>query len=307
MPKRIKDQSLRFRGPYKRILSILTIGLILIIERLPIRISVRLGACLGWLLWLLLPRRRTIVQKNLIVISRFLGKRGLSGVVQPSVRDVFMRAGANLLGGFAFNRMSAEEAEKHLLVEGIEDLQHALADGRGVIILLAHMGPWEALAQFPEIARRLNVGASFGALYRPFNNHSLDNWYKRRREARGTRLFSRRDGFHKPVDFIRSGGMLGILADQKMRQGETVSFFGENASTTSIPGLLQRRSGAPVLSVSLSTMGTALWRIRFRRINLTALQGDTSRAVAATLCNQALEESLCDSLSDGFWFQDRFL
>ena len=99
--------------------------------------------------------------------------------------------------------------------------------------------------------------------------------------------------------------MLGILADQKMRQGR-VPFFGKESATMPIPGLFQRRSGAPVLAVSLSTISAYRWRLRIRTVDISSLEGDSDRAAAATLCNAALEQSLCDSLTDGFWFQDRF-
>ena len=86
-------------------------------------------------------------------------------------------------------------------------------------------------------------------MYRPLNNTYLDGWFKNQREASGARLFSRRDGFHKPVDFIRSGGILFILADQKMREGPLASYFGLEVATSPFPGLFHRRSRAPMLAL----------------------------------------------------------
>jgi len=45
--------------------------------------------------------------------------------------------------------MTPAQVERHIRVEGLDQLKAALAEGRGAIILLAHMGPWEALAQLP--------------------------------------------------------------------------------------------------------------------------------------------------------------
>lgn len=285
-------------------------AVICLFERMPIGVSARLGYFVGACAWGLFPKRRAVVRKNLKIIRSWSQSNGTQVVLpdnaSKAVWEVFTRTGANLLGGFAFNRMTPKEIDRHLEVEGVEHLRFALEQGSGAIVLLGHMGPWEALAQLSEIARGHNIEANFGALYRPLNNDYLDDWYKRRREARGTHLFSRRDGFHKPVDFLRSGGMLGILADQKMRQGERVPFFGQEAATMPIPGLFQRRSGAPVLAVSLSTIQTCRWRLRIRTVDISSLEGNSDRAVAAALCNRALEKSLCDSLTDGFWFQDRF-
>lgn len=310
MAKRSADGSRHYGGPTKWLLFQIARAVISFLERVPIGVSSRIGHFVGVCAWLLFSKRRAVVQKNLIVIRRWIESSDTEAVLPQkmsrAVWEVFTRTGANLLGGFAFNRMSPVEINRHLEVGGVEHLRSALEGGRGAIVLLGHMGPWEALAQLPEIARGHNIQASFGALYRPLNNNYLDDWYKKRREARGTHLFSRRDGFHKPVDFLRAGGMLGILADQKMRQGERVPFFGKESATMPIPGLFQRRSGAPVLAVSLSTISACRWRLRIRTVDISSLEGDSDRAAAAALCNAALEQSLCDSLTDGFWFQDRF-
>ena len=109
------------------------------------------------------------------------------------MKEVFQRAGANLFAGFTFNRMSPEQIEKHIRIEGIEHLKAALAEGKGAIILLAHMGPREALAQLPGLARNHGIEASVGAMYRPLNNTYLDDWYRQQREGQGTRILSRRD------------------------------------------------------------------------------------------------------------------
>ena len=301
----------RFLGPSKWILYQLARLVICLFERLPMALSVRLGRFSGALAWVFFPKRRLAVRKNLEVVRRWeeANERPVSlpADLDRAVWQVFRQTGANLLGGFAFNRLSPEGIDRHIEVEGVEHLISALEAEKGVIVLLAHMGPWEALAQLPVISREHGLCAPFAALYRPLNNDYLDDWYKCRREARGTRLFSRRDGFHKPVDFLRSGGVLGILADQRMRQGERVPFFGQSVATMPIPGLFHRRTGAPVLALSLSTIGLGRWRLRIRSVDFSKLEGNADRAAAATLCNTALEWSLCDSLTDGFWFQDRFI
>jgi lauroyl/myristoyl acyltransferase len=75
-------------------------------------------------------------------------------------------------------------------------------------------------------------------MYRPLNNTYLDRWYRKQRQARGAALYSRRDGFHKPVDFVRSGGMLAVLADQKMRQGPSVPFMGREVTDDAAAGAI---------------------------------------------------------------------
>jgi KDO2-lipid IV(A) lauroyltransferase len=274
-------------------------------------VAFRLGRAVGWLAWKLMPRRRAVVRKNMQVVSAWMAEHGKveGGEVEPldaQVREVFQRSGANLLAGFPLSRLGPQRLEQHLQIEGLEHVREALAQGKGLIMLLAHMGPWEVLPHLPQLFADHGVHAAIGGMYRPLNNTYLDNWVRAQREARGTRLFSRRDGLHAPVDFLRAGGMLGILADQKMREGSRVPFFGVEVGTTPIPGLFHRRSGAPLLALSVETVGFAKWRLRFDPVGLSLLSAKPSREELSLLCNQSLERSLSRSSCDGFWFSKRF-
>ena len=311
MKKKQRSEADRFKGPGKWCGYVFARGLASLIQWLPLSVAFRLGRGVGWLAWKLMKRRRAIVRKNLKIVNAWMEESGKveSGKVESldeQVREVFQRSGANLLAGFPLSRLRPEQMEQHLEIEGMEHAQSALSKGKGAIVLLAHMGPWEALAQLPGFASRHGIEAPFGAMYRPLNNTYLDDWFKRQREASGTRLFSRRDGFHKPVDFIRGGGMLGILADQKMREGVVVSYFGCEAKTSPIPGLFLRRSQAPLLAVSIETLAPARWKIRVRQIELPEGLDYSKRTILAEQCNQALELSLAQSVCDGFWLSSRF-
>ena len=197
--------------------------------------------------------------------------------------------------------------DDHLKIEGLEYLQAAYSKGKGAIVLLSHMGPWEALAHLPSLlAARHGIQVRIGFMYRPLNNTYLDEWIKKQREVGSARLFSRRDGFYKPVDFIRSGGILCILADQKMREGAVASYFGVEVATSPIPGLFHRRSGAPMLAMSFVTVAPKRWKLTVKPVTFPADVDLSSRASLASICNQALEQGLATSPCDGLWMHKRF-
>ena len=282
-------------------------------QRLPIGMAFRLGRGVGRMCHRVLPGRRRIVRRNANILSAWATSNGKTvgpsdAVADPEAmtREIFLRSGANLFAGLTSCRMLQDEYETHFHLTGLPHLQAALAENRGVIVLLAHMGPWEALTHLPTSFIKAGIHTGFGTLYRPLNNPRMDEWINRLRARHGCRLFSRRDGFHKPVDFLRGGGILGILADQKMREGVTVDYFGQPAQTSPIPGLFHRRSGAPMVALSLATVGFARWEMRFHPVDLSGLPPKPGRETLARAANQALETALSTSLCDGFWFQRRF-
>ena len=335
-------ESERYKGFANWLQFILARGLVSLLQILPIGLAYKMGRGAGWLSWKFMSKRRLVVCKNLEVVNTWIQAQStndglsskdaeeargteLSGIssgkcdppseirhhsslnLEAQVKEVFQRVVANLSSGFTFSRMSPQQMDEHLKIEGLEYLQAALSEGKGAIVLLSHMGPWEALAHLPSFfAERHGIQIPIGFMYRPLNNTYLDEYIKKQREVSGARLFSRRDGFYKPVDFVRSGGILCILADQKMREGPIASYFGLEVPTSPIPGLFHRRSGAPMLTFSLATIAPARWKLTVKPVKYPANVDLSSRAELASICNQALEQGLASSPCDGLWMHKRF-
>lgn len=276
--------------------------LVACLHYLPLPVAYYMGRFIGWCAWKTASKRRAIVAKNLVAVNAYLGESASKLPLEQQVREVFLRTGANIGSSFCFARMNSDTFKKHIKMEGLEHFEAALAQNRGILILLAHMGPWEVLPYLPYLSERTS---QLGAMYRPMNNQHFDNWFKSVREQRGTRLFSHKDGFHKPVDFLRKGGVIGVLADQRMRQGEVVPFFGKKVQTNPLPGLFQRRSKAPTLSFSIKTSAPMKWTIKVFPVHYPEEKRDRTRETEAVISNQAIEKALIESPLDGFWLRKR--
>jgi len=113
-------------------------GLVTLLQYVPMGIAYRFGRAVGWCAWKSLAKRRRVVEENLKVVNAAAGASALS--LSSQVREVFMRNGANAFCSFSFTRLSPAEYAQYLECEGIEHLEAALAEQKGVIVLLAHMG-----------------------------------------------------------------------------------------------------------------------------------------------------------------------
>ncbi|MGA0846806.1 MAG: lysophospholipid acyltransferase family protein [Luteolibacter sp.] len=259
---------------------------------LPGSLVFRLGEWLGILAWHILPQRRRIVLKNLRVA--YCGELELPAIEQLA-RQSFRRSGANLVSTAHTARLKPTQLHKILHIENRELLEEKLATGRGVVLLLAHMGNWELLSR---IIHLFPAGAKCGAFYRPLNNLLLDQRVLTRRQADGTRMFSKRDPFHQVTKFLRDGGIVGILSDQRVgRQGEVVPFFGRQTRATPLPSLLARRAKAEILALSLVTVAPGKWKAVFYPVEPD---------VTTHHCMAALEKAMRSSPADVFWLQDRW-
>lgn len=252
----------------------------------------RLGELLGGLAWHLMKSRRRTVLRNLRIALH--GKYDLPEL-ETQVRESFRRTGANLVSAAHTSRLARAELDRILHVENLEILSDALTAGRGMVIMPPHMGNWEILSRMNG---RFPGDPPQGAFYRPLNNPFLDARIHAQRSADGTRLFSKRDGFHQVTGFIRSGGIVGILADQRVgRQGEVVRFFGRLTRASPLPALMARRSKCPAFSLSLATVAPGKWSVRFH-----PMEGPATTPA----CMMALETAMATRVLDVFWLQDRW-
>ena len=157
-----------------------------------------------------------------------------------------------------------------------------------------HMGNWELLAQAIFL-----VDGDFrvGTHYRPLNNSLINAVVERRRKQRGLKLFAKHSSTHRLSSFVRDGGALGILADQRVGdRGAACLFFGRPTTCSPLPHLIAKRGKVLLTSLSCETVGIARWKISFRHIPILSAQA----------CADSIEEDWRRSPVDVFWFEDRW-
>jgi KDO2-lipid IV(A) lauroyltransferase len=252
----------------------------------------RIGEFLGELTWRFMGQRRKMVSRNLRIA---FGDQKTAKEIEVMVRANFRRTGANMVSAAHTARLSPEKLVRNIRVENLHLMEQAHADGKGVVLLLAHMGNWEALSRLVHFFPK---GLKIGGFYRPLNNPLLDEKILERRQADGSRMFSKKDPFHQATGFLREGGMVGILADQRVGiQGDLVTFFGRLTRASPLPSLLARRVKSKVIALSLVTEAPGKWIIKLHEV---------TQPYSTKHCMEALEQAMQMSPLDVFWMQERW-
>ena len=123
--------------------------------------------------------------------------------------------------------LSARSAPLPILGPGLAAIEAARDSGRPVILATAHYGNYDAWRS-ALIAR----GFPVGALYMPMKNPAANRRYVATISQIGTPLFPRSgEGMADMIRFLRAGGMLGIVTDHYMPNGEVMDFLGKPAWT----------------------------------------------------------------------------
>src|SRR4051812_42731939 len=223
---------------------------------LPLRLLFAIGNCIGFAGWLLFPPYRRLALRNLeIAFANEKSPRELRRIG----RRHFQRLAANLTCGPKLGSMSPDGLARYVESENADLVHQELRAGRPVIILLSHIGNWEVTG--PLVPHYFHY-ARVGTVYQKLRNPCLDQDVNRKRARTGAELFDRSEGFHKPIELLRSGGLVGILGDQHAGDhGLWTPFFGRLASTSPLSALLAKRTGAAVIALAVYTVGPARWRL----------------------------------------------
>jgi lauroyl/myristoyl acyltransferase len=265
---------------------------------LPLGFLFRFGNLMGFLSWLVLWKYRRLARRNLeIAFADEKSKRELRQIARRN----FQQSAANLLCGPKLGSMSPKELARYVEAENADAVHQELRAGRPVIILLSHIGNWEVTG--PLVPHYFHY-ARVGTVYQRLRNRYLDQDVNRKRARTGAELFDRSEGFHKPIELLRSGGLIGILGDQHAGDhGLWTPFFGRLASTSPLSALLAKRTGAAVIALAVYTTGPARWRLVFTpRIDSP---GDSVNSLTLS-GNETIEQEIRKAPEDWFWVHNRW-
>jgi len=264
---------------------------------LPFRLLFLLGEMLGFAAWIVLGRYRRLTQRNLAIAFSEKPPRELRRLSRRN----FRRLGANLLCSVKLGGMPLEKVAECVALENAEEVHARLRAGQGVVLVLSHMGSWELFAQ---IFTTYFGYARISTVFQPLANRYIDADLRKQRSRSGPELFDRRKGFQKPIEFLRSGGVVAVLSDQHAGdQGLWTPFFGRLASSTPLAGLLAKRTGAAVIAAAAYSNGPGRWTMAFEPA-LNKKQ-DSVEAITAK-ANAEIAKQIRKAPEDWFWVHNRW-
>jgi KDO2-lipid IV(A) lauroyltransferase len=243
-------------GVAARVMYGVALVLYALLNALPRRLALRLGAAGGRLLCALDGRHRRLVQEQLRMAFPDWPPEKIRRMSRLCYEH-FGRSAAE----FAWLGCADRDSILHsVTVEGREHLDRALTQGRGVLFLTAHLGNWELMAVVCNL-----LGYRLFPVARPLDNPWLNRLVDRIRSRHGSTVISkkRESAPRDLIQALREGSCVGILLDQNMAayDGVFVNFFGRPACTAKGLALIARRTGAPVVPAFIARQTDGRHRI----------------------------------------------
>lgn len=210
---------------------------------LPTRSGRSASAALGRVLYRIAPGVRATVAANQ---AQVLGRPPHDPLVQASTREAFALYARYWFDTFHALDWDDARVRDSFRFEGIEHVEKALADGKGVVIALPHTGNWDVggramalrVAPIVSVAEHLNPEA----LFELFLEH------RRRLGMEIIDLASEHVG-RQLTQHLERNRIVALVADRDLSGGGVeVEMFGRSRRMPAGPALISLSAGAPLLS-----------------------------------------------------------
>lgn len=202
----------------------------------------KMGCMMGLLLGIFPSRLKTTAQKNLALCFADASQQKRQQLLQQTFIHTGMLSAEMALAWFWPTEKCFQQI-KNVYHKDVVDA--ALAEGKGVICIVPHLGSWEFLNYY------YTHHYSGMAMYKPAKIKALDHLILRGRKKSGLEVVpADSTGVKAVFKHLKAGGISYILADQEPEEaaGVFVPFFGIPTLSMSLVAKLTQKTGARVIA-----------------------------------------------------------
>lgn len=168
--------------------------------------------------------------------------------INEIVKQCFANLGQGMVEMIYFNE-HPHMIKDHVIFEGLEHLENALKQGKGVIAITAHFGNFPLMMM--TMARQ---GYKVSVMMRKTRDPQIDAFLFEKRTGAGLKTIytmPRKQAISETIRALRNNEIVFILMDQNFGSegGVYVDFFGKKAATAPGPIVMAHRTGAQVVPI----------------------------------------------------------
>ncbi|MCM8757532.1 MAG: mitochondrial fission ELM1 family protein [Candidatus Omnitrophica bacterium] len=273
-----------------------------ILTKLPFKLVVFQGKIIGLILYYLDKKHRDIAHKNLrMCLASYKSQKELNKILKKNFQNLMM----NLFETLIIPKFDRGYIQKNIEVQGIENLEEALSQNKGVILLGIHMGNWEIC-----FAVAGSLGFPFYILAEEQTKFFLlDKFLNRIRESKGIKVIcAGKSNLRQVIRVLKENKILGMVADHGIKEGIPLEFFGHITLTPSLAMRLALDLDAIVIPGYIIRKGI----LKHKIVLLAPLKvRDTSNLKEDLLynlreVNRIVENCIKEYPEDYLWFYKRF-
>ncbi|MDQ2986802.1 MAG: lysophospholipid acyltransferase family protein [Armatimonadota bacterium] len=222
--------------------------------------------------------------------------------IRETAKAVFEHFGKTMARFFGGGKEASEEILASIDFRGMEHVDEALRQGKGILAVTAHFGNWERMAESIAIQ-----GYKISVVARDANEARTTRIVNDVRKGRGIDVFSRGRAARELLRRLRANEIVGMLTDQNTRE-ILVPFFGIPAGTNEGPAVIHLLTGTPIFTVFATEQPDGRYDVNVEPLEIPVLTGDRKADVVAimTQVNRKIEEAVRGHPEQWLWMHDRW-
>jgi len=274
----------------------LALALMWSVAQLPFPVQIRIGQLLGLVTFNFARARRHVCEVNLRLCFPELGEEQR----RQLVKKTFISNGIGLIEVAISWFRDPEDYRHRTTVSGMENLEAALAEGRGVLLLCAHFTTLEFGGFLLSLFQQMDV------TYRPNKNPLFQAAMFRGRKRHYANVFDRKD-VRGAMRSLKAGRILWYAPDQDYgaKYSVFVPFFGNQAATITATSRFAKVNNSAVVFFShYRNEDNSGYHLAFSPALEAYPSGDDE--TDATAINRLIEAAIRKQPDQYLWLHKRF-
>jgi len=258
------------------------------------------------------------ISSNLgFVIGKFCGpifrsKRSIIENIKKSnisIKQNYNQVASNVLGNYG--RIFSEypflknfrngDLDSFIELNGKNYLEIIKKEKKNVVFVSGHFNNFELMAMQIE-----KVGIELSAIYRPLNNNFLNKIMEKIRTKYicKNQIKKGRAGTRQIIKDLKKGNSVALMIDQRVREGSKVNFFGNLASTTTIPAQLIKKYKCELVPIYIERKDKYHFKMHISK-PIKVNSNKTTEDITLFL-NTVLEKMILKNVDQWIWTHDRW-
>ncbi len=215
----------------------------------------------------------------------------------------------NVLGNYVrifaeyvhLKKFKDDQLSKYISIEGIEYLENIKKNKQRVVFISGHFNNFELMAMQIEKAQ-----IDCAAIYRPLNNPYLNKIMEkiRIRDICKKQIKKGRSGTRQIIKLLKEGTSVALMIDQRVREGEKVTFFNHLATTTTIPAQLIKKYNCDLVPIYIERKNNINFKMYVSKP--IKISKNKSSSEITLFINKILEKMILKNVDQWIWTHDRW-
>ena len=202
--------------------------------------------------WLSAAQRRAALDNYAAALGRDRSEPEVARVA----RHAFQNYGRMLADFFLIGSLTPDDLIRQVTATGLENVEAALARGRGAIIAVPHMGSWDMAGSWAA-AR----GFPVSAVAERFPGSLNDAVVATRQRFGLNVIMLGRPAVRSITEALQKNGIVALLCDLEQGPGVDVRFFGRQAVVPGGPAAIAIKTGAALMPACVHGVGPSRYHI----------------------------------------------